>query len=104
MEDFQRVGGTNDFSEGLVRVFAVNGLDIGVVSHDGQFYAFSGRCPHAGYVFNYTRIRPGGRLLCSSHLAWFDLATGKVMGGPADRDLSIYRVRVDGEDVLVSTE
>jgi nitrite reductase/ring-hydroxylating ferredoxin subunit len=101
--DFQRVASVSDFSEGLVRVFEVNGVQVGLVNHEGRFYAFSGRCPHAGYVLNYTRIKPGDRILCSSHFAWFDLRTGRVLDGPTDENLEVYDVRVEGEDVLVST-
>jgi 3-phenylpropionate/trans-cinnamate dioxygenase ferredoxin component len=103
MAEFHRVGSVSDFTEGLVRVFPVEGVQVAVVSQEGEFYAFSGRCPHAGYLFNYTRVRPGDQILCSSHLAWFELKTGKVLSGPTDQDLSLYEVRVEGEDVLVST-
>jgi 3-phenylpropionate/trans-cinnamate dioxygenase ferredoxin subunit len=104
MAGFQRVAGVGDFSEGLVRVFVVDGVDVAVVRHEGQFYAVTGACPHARYLFNYTRIKPEGRIFCSSHGAWFDLKTGSVLGGPTDRDLCLYAVRVEGEDVYVSIE
>jgi len=104
MPDFQRVASVSEFSEGLVRVYAVDGLDVAVVSHQGEFYAFSGRCPHAGYVLNYTRVRPEDRILCSSHMALFDLKTGKVLAGPTEQGLCVYSVRVEGEDVYVSTD
>jgi nitrite reductase/ring-hydroxylating ferredoxin subunit len=67
MPDFQRVAAVSDLGKGLVRVFSVEGQDVAVVRHEGALYAFSGRCPHAGYVLNYTRVRPGDRILCSSH-------------------------------------
>ena len=104
MPDFHRVGRVGDFAEGLVRVFPVAGVEIAVVTQGGRFYAFAGRCPHANYLLNYTRIRDGDRILCSSHFAWFDLHTGKVLSGPAEEGLAQYPVRVDGEDVLVSPE
>jgi 3-phenylpropionate/trans-cinnamate dioxygenase ferredoxin subunit len=103
MSEFQRVAAVSDFSDSLVRVFVVDGLDVAVVRHEGQFYAFTGACPHVGYLFNYTRIRPEDRVFCSSHGAWFDIKSGRVLGGPADVDLCIYPVRVDGDDVYVST-
>jgi 3-phenylpropionate/trans-cinnamate dioxygenase ferredoxin subunit len=102
MPEFHRVAAVADFSPGLVRVFTVEGVDIAVVSHEGRFYAFSGRCPHAGYVFNYTRVRPGDRILCTSHLATFDLKTGCVLSGPTEKDLLLYAVRTDRGEVCVS--
>ena len=102
MAAFQRVGSVSDFAEGLVRCFPVDGVDIGVVNFGGEFHAFSGRCPHENYLMNYTRIRDGDRILCSSHFAWFDLHTGEVLSGPAEKDLAQYPVRIEGDDVLVS--
>jgi apoptosis-inducing factor 3 len=104
MAEFHRVGSVRDFSEGLVRCFPVDGVDIGVVNFGGEFHAFAGRCPHENYLMNYTRIRDGERILCSSHFAWFDLRTGKVLSGPTEEDLAQYPVRVEGDDVLVSPE
>jgi nitrite reductase/ring-hydroxylating ferredoxin subunit len=102
MPGFHRVGSVTDFSEGLVRVFPVEDVHIAVVTYGGRFHAFSGLCPHAHYNLNYTRVREDSRILCSSHFAWFDLATGQVLSGPTEDDLTQYPVRVEGEDVLVS--
>jgi 3-phenylpropionate/trans-cinnamate dioxygenase ferredoxin subunit len=103
MGEYHRVGSVSHFSEGLVRTFTVAGMDVAVVSHEDSFYAFSGRCPHANYLLNYTRVRPGDRILCSSHFASFELKTGKVLDGPTNTDLCVYAVRVEGDDVFVST-
>src|SRR5712692_8709579 len=98
------VAKVNDFRDGIVRVFQVDGIEIAVVHHEDRFYAFQGYCTHAAYSFSYTRVRPGDLVLCSSHFAWFELATGKVISGPAEEDLPQYGVRIEGEDVLVSSE
>lgn len=102
MADFQRVGSSGDFQEGLVRVFDIGGVDVAVVKHEGRFYGFSGRCPHADYKFDFTRVRNGNRILCSSHFAWFQLETGELLSGPTEMNLELYEVRVEGEDVSVS--
>jgi 3-phenylpropionate/trans-cinnamate dioxygenase ferredoxin subunit len=104
MPEYYRAAGVSDFSEGLVRVFKVNEVDIAIVNHEGAFYAFSGRCPHAGYYFNYTRVKAEDRIVCSSHMALFDLKSGQVLGGPTNTSLCVYPVKVEGDDVLVSTE
>jgi nitrite reductase/ring-hydroxylating ferredoxin subunit len=103
LAEYETVGKVADFREDIVRVFKVGKEEIAVVSHVGRFYAFQGYCTHASYSFNYTRIRPGDQILCSSHFAWFDLASGKVLSGPAGDDLAQYEVLVEGDDVLVST-
>ena len=104
MTGYTCVGNVTDFRDGIVRVFPVDDLEIAVVSHEDRFYAFQGYCTHAAYSFNYTRVRPGALILCSSHFAWFELATGKVLNGPASEDLARYQVRVEGGDVLVWTK
>jgi nitrite reductase/ring-hydroxylating ferredoxin subunit len=76
---------------------------VAVVCHEGSFYAFSGRCPHANYLLNYTCVRAGDRIVRSSHMTTFDLKTGKVLDGPANTDLCLYSVRVEGDEVFVST-
>jgi 3-phenylpropionate/trans-cinnamate dioxygenase ferredoxin subunit len=101
---YKPVAKLGDFRDGIVRTFEVDGTDIAVVNHQGRFYAFGGRCTHEGYLFNWTRVRAEDLILCSSHFAYFQLATGKVISGPTNEDLRVYDVRVEGEDVLVSLE
>jgi 3-phenylpropionate/trans-cinnamate dioxygenase ferredoxin subunit len=93
-----------DIREDIIRTFEVDGAPVAVVKHDGRFYAFEGRCTHSGYPFDWSRIRPGDLVACSSHFSYFELATGKVLNGPATDDLQVYDVRIDGEDVLVCSE
>jgi nitrite reductase/ring-hydroxylating ferredoxin subunit len=102
VEGYELVGKVSEFREAIVRTFSVDGTDVGVVSYHGCFYAFTGRCPHENYSFNYTRVKPGDVIICSSHIAVFQLATGKYVGGQPAADLSQYEVRVEGDDVFVS--
>lgn len=97
------MGKATDFKDGLVRTFDVGGESVAVVRHEGRFYAFAGRCSHSGYSFDWTRVRPGDMIVCSSHFSFFELATGKALDGPATEDLAVYEVRMEGEDVIVST-
>jgi nitrite reductase/ring-hydroxylating ferredoxin subunit len=104
MTAFARVAGLEDFREDIVRVFDVEGVPVAVVLHEGKFYAFEGHCPHSGYPFDWTRVRQGTMIVCSSHYSFFELETGQVLQGPATDDLAQYEVRVEGEDVKVSTD
>ena len=102
MTDYVSVGRVADFREGIVRVFELESGPVAVVQHAGAFYGFSGRCSHEDHSFNYTRVRPGDRIICSSHLAVFELATGKVIAWPELEPLAVFDVRVEGDEVLVS--
>ena len=98
------VGRVSDFQESLVRVFDIEGVKIAVVKHAGEFHALDGTCSHAEYSFNYTRIRPGDVILCSSHMAVFELSTGKIRNWPGLDDLRLFPVRVEDDQVIVSNK
>jgi nitrite reductase/ring-hydroxylating ferredoxin subunit len=107
LADYVAVAKVGDFREGLVRTFEVDGDIIGVVSYEGKFHAFQGVCTHEAYNFDWTRVAPGDDfsvIVCSSHFAVFRLDTGECLEFPdlEPRDLPVYSVRVEGEDVLVS--
>jgi 3-phenylpropionate/trans-cinnamate dioxygenase ferredoxin subunit len=104
MEGYELVGKVGDFRDSIVRVVDVGGTDVAVVSYKDRFHAFSGHCTHENYSFNYTRVKPGDVIICSSHIAVFELAGGRFVGGQPAEDLPQYDVRVEGEDVYVSTE
>ena len=100
----QIVGKVSDFKDDLIRVFKVGDEDVAVVLHEGKFHAFSGHCSHSGYSFDWSLIRPGDMIVCSSHFSFFELATGVPVSGPATEPLAIYEARVEGEDVVVVTD
>jgi 3-phenylpropionate/trans-cinnamate dioxygenase ferredoxin subunit len=43
---WHRVGSVADFVEHARRFVTVGSTEIGVLRHDGSFYAFVNRCPH----------------------------------------------------------
>ncbi|GII79248.1 hypothetical protein Sru01_42300 [Sphaerisporangium rufum] len=43
-------------------------------------------------------------LECWLHGSCFDVRTGKPTGPPATRPVPVYRVKLDGDDVLVSLD
>ena len=71
---------------------------VSVARVDGRLYAFDDLCTCAtpacalsGGLLESTRI------MCQCHGTWFDIATGAVIDGPAERPLTTYEVReVDG--------
>jgi nitrite reductase/ring-hydroxylating ferredoxin subunit len=42
-----------------------------------------------------------GEIECPLHAAKFDVRTGKAMCAPAEKDLAVYELRVEGDDLLV---
>ena len=80
---------------GLRRVLLVN--------VDGNFYAVGSRCPHLNRVLLDGSIE-GNVITCPHHGSKFDIITGKVLRGPASMSLPTYKVRIEGEDVLIYGE
>jgi nitrite reductase/ring-hydroxylating ferredoxin subunit len=57
-----------------------------VVRQGDRIFAYLNRCPHAGHPLNMRAHefldRDGATILCNSHGAQFDIATGRCLTGP----------------------
>jgi 3-phenylpropionate/trans-cinnamate dioxygenase ferredoxin component len=63
-------------------------------------YAVEDRCSHEDYPLSEGWVEDH-HLECALHGSRFDLATGEPDVPPALRPVSVFPVRVEGEDVLV---
>jgi carotenoid phi-ring synthase / carotenoid chi-ring synthase len=63
--------------------------------------ALSGRCTHMGCTITWSD--EAGVFSCPCHGAMF-ARDGKVLAGPAQRPLTTYITRIDGDDLLVLSE
>jgi 3-phenylpropionate/trans-cinnamate dioxygenase ferredoxin subunit len=101
--DFVSVGRVDEFPQGHVRGFKIEGEFVAVVRVDESFYAFENRCTHMDVDIADADLE-GMNLTCWFHGSVFDVETGKAVVGPAYRPLERYSVRVQGDDVLVGKE
>lgn len=69
----------------------------------GQVYAIDDVCTHEHALLSQGFIEDR-TIECPLHQAKFDIATGKCLAAPATVDLNHYAVRIEGEEVYVSTE
>ena len=78
----------------------IEGEEIAIVLLDGEVYAINNVCTH-----EYACLSDGyveeDRIVCQLHLAEFHIPTGKVVEEPADGDLAVYPVKVEGDDIYV---
>lgn len=95
--DAARLVGTGDFPVGGGAVVATAVGPV-VVTHpdDGEFLAFSGRCPHRGCTVKEVTENV---ILCDCHGSTFDGSTGDRLDGPAPTGLKPVAIRVEGEGV-----
>jgi 3-phenylpropionate/trans-cinnamate dioxygenase ferredoxin component len=80
--------------------FDAGGNEIAVANVEGTFYALSDICTHRGCSLSEGEL-DGTTLECICHGSRFDLATGDVVQGPAERPVQVYPVRVQGDALVV---
>jgi 3-phenylpropionate/trans-cinnamate dioxygenase ferredoxin subunit len=105
MAEFENVGKLVDFPPGKIRGRTVGGEAVAVANCQGELWAFSDLCGHWNTPFSEDNGGYGyaeaGFVVCMLHDSVFNTRTGALMAGPAAAPLTIYDVRVEGDDVLL---
>ncbi len=115
-----RAGSVADFPVGAHKVVTAGRLVVGVFNVGGELFALPNICPHqfgplvegtvngtmtctAATGFRHEWGRQGEILTCPWHGMEFDIRTGRSL---ASEKIGVrpYTVRVDGDDVYVSTD
>jgi nitrite reductase/ring-hydroxylating ferredoxin subunit len=86
------LGPLDSLGDAGARRFELEGLEVVVFRRGAELYALENRCPHTGGPLAIGRC-DGRTVTCPWHGARFELATGKAMAGPAERDVATLRVR-----------
>jgi nitrite reductase/ring-hydroxylating ferredoxin subunit len=96
-----RVAATGDVAEGQCLGVRVDGKEIAIFHMPGgDFCATENVCTHE-YALLTEGWMENGCIECPLHAAQFDIRTGKALSAPADEDLKVYEIKIDGDDVLV---
>ena len=96
-----RVAASADVAEGQVLAVRVGDREIALYHlPDGTFHATDNICSH-----EYAQLTDGwlenGCVECPLHAARFDVKSGKALCAPAEKDLDVFEIKVDGGDLLV---
>ena len=97
-----RLGYTKDVSANEMRVFDVGGTRVNIASALGHLYAFDDECTHMGCSLAKGKL-DGTTVTCPCHGSQFDVTSGAVLHGPAQRPVRSRFVQVEGEDLLVES-
>jgi nitrite reductase/ring-hydroxylating ferredoxin subunit len=97
-----RVNGESNFAEGEIRVFEVAGAKVSVAAAGGRLYAFDDACTHKGCSLGEGKLE-GTTVTCPCHGSQFDVTSGAVIRGPAQRPVRSRSVEADGEDLLLES-
>lgn len=82
----------------------VDGVDVLVIRDGERLFAIGNRCTHQGAPLDRGRVTFSGSLAqvtCPVHGSTFDIATGKVMRGPATSPEPAYDARVSDGTIQV---
>lgn len=100
MSEWVTVGTVDQVASDEGLAVEVGGKEVGVFKVEGTLYAIEDVCPHA-YALLSQGFVDGQTVECCLHGAVFDIPTGKCLKEPGGRDLRIYQIRQDGQDIQI---
>lgn len=97
-----KIASTKDVKVGETKQIEVDDDHVvALFNVDGAFYAIDDTCPHQGCPLSDGDLQ-GRVLTCSCHGSRFDVQTGALLGGPAQRPVTSYPVTISGDDVEIT--
>ena len=83
----------SEIPNGAKRTFSVGGKEIILFNINRQYYAILNQCTHLDQPLADGR-QIGCEIICRQHGARFDIRDGRVLGGPAVKNLETFPVRI----------
>lgn len=102
-DGFTPVASLPDLPPGAAkRVYAANEA-VALFNVNGTVYAIANRCSHARASLSEGTVDPARcAVTCPWHEGVFALDTGAVLGGPPVHPVAAYRVKMDGDTILIA--
>jgi 3-phenylpropionate/trans-cinnamate dioxygenase ferredoxin component len=94
-----RIGNAKDVADGQMRVFDVAGTKVNVANASGHLYAIDDTCTHMGCSLASGALK-GTTVTCPCHGSQFDVTSGAVLRGPAQRPVRSLPLQVNGDELL----
>ena len=102
MSEFVKVCSKNEIEDGKGKVVDVNGKEVAVLNHGGEFFAIENECAHMQGPLGEGTCE-NGKVTCPLHMWEYDLKSGQC-NADENVKLNTFEVKVEGEDVLVNSE
>lgn len=93
MSNFVNIGQASDLGEGEMKQVQVAGTRVAIANVAGSFYAFGDTCTHLGCSLSEGHLEET-TVTCRCHGSRFDVTSGQVLRGPAQKSEPSYRVEV----------
>ena len=100
MKHFIKAAKANEIGAGKSKCIDVEGGRVALFNIGNVFYAVDNVCPHRGGPLCEGPVN-AGQVTCPWHGSIFDVATGKVLQGPATENVATYATRVLGTDIEI---
>jgi nitrite reductase/ring-hydroxylating ferredoxin subunit len=97
---FVKVASAKDLKAGEMMGTEAGGKEICVANVGGRFYAIGNRCTHMGCSLSDGTLK-GERVTCPCHGSTFNVFTGAVVKGPAEKSEPAYKVKVEKDQVSI---
>ncbi len=100
MPNWVKVAKAGQIAEGEALGVTAEGKEIALYLVNGAYRATANICSHA-YALLSDGFLDEYQIECPLHAARFDIRTGRALGGPAMKDIKVYPIRHNGDDILV---
>ena len=99
-DDFVEAGKAGELRPGTMKRIDIGGRRLVLANVDGCVYAADDTCTHEDASLSTGSLR-GEWIKCPLHGSRFNVRTGEVLEEPAEENLKVYPVRVEGDRILV---
>ena len=98
---FIKVAQVSELKTGEMVAVTIGDDQVLLTNIDGNFHAIDDVCSHAYACLSDGDIN-GEEAACPLHGGSFNAMTGMPMNPPADKPLSVFQVKVEGDDIFVA--
>ena len=98
--EWHRVASVGDVEEDEPKPVRIGETLIALYNVKGKYYATADVCPHEFALLSDGYVEDDV-VECPLHQARFHIPTGKVLDPPAEDDVPIFPVKVEGDDIFV---
>ena len=102
-DDFHVVAATSEVPEGGQLYVELNGEEMLICRHEGEYYAINFFCSHAEFSLEGGHLI-NGCITCPYHGAEFSLKDGSVQAPPAFEAIKTYPLKLIDNTIAVSSE
>ena len=98
---FVKVAQVSEIKPGEMISVEVENEQVLLANVDGSIHAVDDICSHAYATLTEGELT-GEQVECPLHGGSFNVTTGEVLGPPADEPVRVYKVQIEGDDILVA--